>query len=58
MKGYSNYCLADPIFSTPNSWNDGDSIDIKLEKYFCKLNDLKNEFKKSKENFDTLFQTS
>ena len=58
MKGYGPYSLSDPSFAIPNSWRDGDSIEIKLEIFLCKLNDLTNEFKKSKENFDNLFQTS
>jgi hypothetical protein len=58
MKGYSSYCVSEPSFGIPNSWREGDSIDVKLEKYLTKLNDLTFEFKKSKENFDTLFQTS
>ena len=57
MKGYSAYCAAEPAYAIPNSWKEGDPIDVKLEKYLTKLNDLKNEFRKSKENFDNLFQT-
>ena len=58
MKGYSSYCVSEPSFAIPNSWREGDAIDVKLEKYLEKLNDLTSEFKKSKENFDALFQTS
>ena len=58
MKGYSLYSVSDPSFLIPNSWRDGDSIDVKFEKYITKLNDLAIEFAKSKENFDNLFQTS
>ena len=56
LKGSSLYKYSEPEYCIPSSWREGDSIEEKLERKLCKLNELNNDMKKSKEEFELIIQ--